>query len=474
MNFVSVVIACAVAVAALIAAVMRKERARLAFAEFARRLDLAYDPGSFRRGPSVTGSLHEFPIVLDSFTRGAGDSRRRYTRIIVHGRRLIPENLSLGPEGFLSSLQKALGARDYEIGDTAFDAAARISCDPIEALAVLSSDTRRRFERLLAEGVGVGNGNIVWETRGLAGDPNRLIALTEEMTALACALSLDDREIPARLLANVCHDDSPVVRRKSLEALLDRYARAAETTKAVRAALEDDERDTRVVAAEALPGDEGFETLSGVALSELASDGARARAISFISRRYDAVRSGPIVETALASRARPVRHAAVVAAGSLRLRSALPRLVAMAKAVEGDTAVAVAEALGAIGDAEGEGAALSLLASGDTRVRVAAARALERIGGRSAVEPLFALTGGILPFGELRSAATSAVRAIQSRLGPAERGGLSMAEILRADGALGFPVAGDGSLTTPDAAAPESAHADAPPPKSELKRGEKT
>jgi len=417
---------------------------------YAQRLGLKSDPGGFGRGPSVTGSLEGFPIRLEKVTRGTGKSEAQFTRLTVFGRGKIPPDLSLGAEGFVSAALRRVGRGDVATGDERFDAATRVQGDPAAARAALDATTRDGVRLAVRRGVRLEDACLIWETPGIEYD-RTLERTTRELVGLARGLSLEGTTIPARLARNVRTDPSPGVRRRSFETLIERFPEAADTAEAARAALHESSPETRVLAAEALPGDEGFETLESVTLSTEAEDDVRIRALRSLVRRADAPRAAALVRSALGASSAPLCRAAVAAAGERRLAEALPHLAAMVDAADAETRTALATALGEIGDAGGEGAALALLGSAEPLVRVAAARALGRIGGKDAVEPLLALTGGLLPFGDLRAAAADAVRAIQARLGPADRGGLALSDVLRADGALSDPSAPDGGLSLSEA-----------------------
>ena len=95
---------------------------------------------------------------------------------------------------------------------------------------------------------------------------------------------------------------------------------------------------------------------------------------------------------------------------------------------------------------------LRLLAREAAEVRAAAARALGQVGTVRAVEPLLALTEGLLASPSVKQAAREAVASIQSRLGDAEAGRLSLAAPAEREGALSL--SGDeppgGELSLPE------------------------
>jgi hypothetical protein len=82
--------------------------------------------------------------------------------------------------------------------------------------------------------------------------------------------------------------------------------------------------------------------------------------------------------------------------------------------------------VGELGMPEAEASILPLLARPSQSVRLEAVRALGRMGSTTAVEPLLKLTQGFSTSGALKAAAREAMVQIQSRLGDAEAGRLSL------------------------------------------------
>lgn len=442
---------------AVIVAVYHGSRLRAGTAvwsDFAKRLGLVYEPRGFFRRPTVGGSVGRFGVRLEGDP--AGDARSE-TRLVVDAEASLPRSLSIGAERPFASIRRAIGDTDIETGDAAFDAGASVFGSRDEALAVLSADTRRRVERALSVGVRVESGKIVLRNPGLARDSGTLVSLANEMLALAEALSIDVRPVPGRLLENVKSDPNPVFRRRCLESLVERYPDRDVTRAALRAALADRSPETRVLAAEKLPGDEGSGALEALALADDAGEETRARAVRALARRPASRAAAEVIERLLRDRGAPaLRHAAVAAAGALRIASAIPLLGALEPPLPPETAEAVALALREIGDPAGEDAAIALLASEDAKVRTAAARALEKIGSRRAVEPLHPIATSKLSFGAARTAAISAIRAIQSRLAGAEHGGLALPDAPAhgpGEGALAFPNEA-GNLAMPEVEEP--------------------
>jgi len=450
MEFIGFAIAIAVGVVAVTVHFARWARAREDWQEVARRLGLAFEKGGVLRSDSVTGRLGSRSVRLDRFSRGSGKTRQTFTRVRIDARGRVPRDLTIGPEGFVASIQKAFGGQDVETGDLAFDDKARVRGDEARSIALLGEAVRRRLLARLPEFT-VRNGEVYYEERGYGVGASRIASLIEDMAELSNALEIEDSEIPARLLENVRADGEAAVRRKSIEALAARHSDRKECAEAARHALRDRDAGTRLAAAEVAGGDAAFEAAEAVVADPSAPAETRARAIEFVARRFDAGRAGPVVAGALGEEG-PVALSAARAAGRLRYAPAVPRLSSLARAARVDVAREIVIALGAIGDPNGEQAAIEALEAADDGVRVAAARTLAKIGTVAAVEPLLPLTKGILPAGELRAAAAAAVRAIQSRLRPGERGSLSVTEILSADGSLSLPEDEAGRVSLEDPA----------------------
>jgi len=432
--------------------IFTSRRARVAWQDVATRKGLVVEDGSMFRMRSVRGACSGCGIVLE----GVSNGKTIGTRLTVDPRGRLPRGLALESEGFVASIRKALGGQDVEVGDGTFDASTLVRGDEAATLAVLGAENRGRVRGALACGVRIGKGVLVREWPGYFADADAIVAAIDQMTSLGAALSIDPDDVPARLADRVRDRDAEPdgFRRRALETLAAAHLGRAETAAAARAALSDPSPEIRATAATALGGDEGRAALEAIALDAAAPEAVRARAIDGLALRFDAAPARDLVTRVLASSLAPgaARLAAIRAAGTLGATEAAPRLAAIAgeAALDAATAEALADALGSLGDSRGEAATIALLASPESRVRVAAARALERIGGRNAVEPLLPLTRGLVGFGEEKSAAQSAIRAIQSRLGPLDRGGLALSDALASSGALSEPGAPEGGLSLPE------------------------
>jgi hypothetical protein len=131
-----------------------------------------------------------------------------------------------------------------------------------------------------------------------------------------------------------------------------------------------------------------------------------------------------------------MRVAAVKAAGSAKDVAPLLARPELAITTEAELGLALAEVLGDRGGAAAEPMLLNLLKADALEVKVASAKALGQVGTVRSVEPLLPFTQGLFADGALKDAARAAIRGIQSRLGEAQSGGLSVVDERVGEGAL--------------------------------------
>jgi HEAT repeat protein len=152
---------------------------------------------------------------------------------------------------------------------------------------------------------------------------------------------------------------------------------------------------------------------------------ARADALRFLVavRGYSACADA--LSMALDSRVEDVQLVAVAAIAKANDVAFLDRLLALAPGAPARLAASIAETIGRLGDPRGEPALLRLLSHQAEPVRLAAIRALGRLGTIHAVGPLLPLANGLLAV-SVKGAARDAIASIQARLGDADAGRLSL------------------------------------------------
>ncbi len=149
--------------------VQRQARLR-AWGELALQTGLTCESGSAPWSPiRVTGSFRGRGVMVETFTRGAGRSRRHYTRAVVSVNNPVQLRLLLSEEGAWARVEKWLGAQDIVLGDEAFDSRFKIQGQPVVSVQRLlaAPDLRQYLLALPGAHVAV-EGSQAWnEARGI-------------------------------------------------------------------------------------------------------------------------------------------------------------------------------------------------------------------------------------------------------------------------------------------------------------------
>ncbi|MET0556499.1 MAG: HEAT repeat domain-containing protein [Vicinamibacteria bacterium] len=309
-------------------------------------------------------------------------------------------------------LLEAMGVRDLEVGDPAFDADLLLaSAKPLLARALLDAETRAGLRAAFAGGypLSVGRGALKATLRHASSGPG--FDADTLRTLIALAHRLEPVRTPELRLARIVRSDPlAAVRAAALGALLESAPRHQRTLEAVRAATKDADPAIRLRAAVA-QGAEGVPVLQALAGDAGCDDAIGAEAVTALGTRLP-------LEAAIAAVDRAARgerlRTGLAAVGVLTEKGSPtvePVLVAALHAPDPTLAAAAASALGACG---------SVAAVPDL------ARAEER-------EPA------------VRRAAREAVAAIQSRLTGATPGQVSLAS--GEAGQVGLADAADGRVS---------------------------
>jgi HEAT repeat protein len=357
-----------------------------------------------------------------------GDRRGFSTRLVVdHAEgKLVPVTLRRERRGFL---ERDLSAREIEIGDKAFDDDFHVTGPHTFVRALLDGQTRRLLRALLLEvDLEVAGGTLcgvlpmttTWE-------------LHEPVVARMLSLMLDAArrlerppDLVQRLADNAHLDPLPEVRLQNLLTLVREYPERPATEEALTAACADVSDWIRVRAATAL-GERGRPTLLEVVGRDDLDDDAAAQAIGVLGHHLARERTVELLGRALRGRQMQTARACLAGLGGDGNADAIGVLSRVLGIEEGGLAVAAADALGATGSPAAEPPLIAALARDIPEVRVAAARALGRVGSAGAVLPLKEAEARHAGIEAFRRAARQAIAEIQSRLGGASPGQLSLA-----------------------------------------------
>ena len=430
---------------------------------------------------SLAGWSGSLRVRLERFD----DRETGGTRLRVSGPSM-PSGLTVGPEGLATLLRGARGVREVEVGHDTFDAAAWVEGPPALARAVLTAENRRLLRALLDGRLERPGHSPFWASGGLEngvlridvpeiapvspsrGRARETAARGEEpgasvylrgldhlpevlVRALALARQLAaPADVARRLADNLRTEPVAAVRQQCLATLVREFADHPATGEALLAASEDPDADVRLRAAIAL-GPKGREVLLALAGGEGAEDATTERAVLALGFHVTTAQLRGILRNALRARREATAGACLRALGQRRG----PGIATLAKvlAVEKPKLAAVAaEALGATGDATAEAPLLAALGSAYAEVRLAAARALGRVGTTAAVPPL---KDSEARDGALRGPARQAIAEIQSRAKGAAPGQLSLADGESGRLSLAPGEAGQLSLASPSREGPD-------------------
>lgn len=356
----------------------------------------------------------------------------------VDGLRHDPSELSFTVEDLGTRLGAALGQREIELGDGAFDNAVWLRGSPLLAHALFDAGTRSTVLQMIEGGFGVpgssrvileaaqvalANGTLKVQVRGQHLPFDHLCRALPAVVALGKRLVKPDQLVP-RLAGNAREDPVPRVRLGNLRLLADRHPSHPLTRETLRAALTDADPDIVLAAAAAL-GEEARPTLLAIATGEESLDHAAARAIAALGDGLAAEDVEPLLARALRHRQPATARACLMRLGRA---GGVARLAQVLAVERGELARAAAEALAATGSAEAQAPLLAALERDDPALQPAVVRALGEVGTAAAVAPLRAAAAAPGAAAGREAAVKEAVRRIQSRLTSAEAGQLSIAE----------------------------------------------
>ena len=390
---------------------------------------------SFGIPARTIGRSGPLEVTLERYQRGKTESG---TRITVRGMGHDLGGLSLRREGLATAFEKAVGEREIELGDAAFDAELYVQGSAPLARAVLDVKTRRAVVELLRGHIPAGGGGSVAARVTLAGDAlradlqqrafmppsERLPEVLGTLLAVARRLSAP-ADIARRIADNLRTEPEAGVRLQCLLMLVREFGDREATREALLAARSDASEEVRLRAGIAL-GDEGREVLLDLAGAEGTADPLAAGAIAALAGQLPRQRTEEILLRALRARRVATARACIETLGHAGDPGGIATLARVLALETGELAVAAALALGALGQPAAQPALGGALASAAPPVRAAAAAALGRIGDAGAVPPLRAAAASSSADGALKRAVRQAVAEIQSRLTGAAPGQLSL------------------------------------------------
>jgi HEAT repeat protein len=376
----------------------------------------------------LDGDFRSCSVVVTEVARNRGAD----TRITVSNPG-IPQALAIASKGGFADLKKVFIEGGIQVWDGNFDYLFEVQGPEDAVLAALNQDARNALRALYSRGpnLKLSNGALEQMRVGKVRDAVELAQSVQNLVEVAELLRV--ASVPEALAQNAREDGVAGTRLRNLEVLGLRYAGSPATRAAAEAALADKDPSIRLAAATILGGDQERAAVDEVLGVANLSTELRVAALRRLVEIAPYAQVRPRVAHMLDSTESKVLRAAIAAAGQGRDGSAVERLCELADSDDLVVAGAAAVALGDIGDPLAQASLLRLLGRQSPELfqgefRNQAVLALGKLGNIDAVEPLLPLANSVLP-GALRDAAREAVRRIQSRLGEAGAGRLSVAQV---------------------------------------------
>lgn len=432
-----------VVAAMLVAGALKDEQRRRelnlrAWQAAARELGLTFSgPESTR---SISGWLHEVPVRADfrRERRSTGKTSTTEEKLVFNagGEGQIPVSLAMRQDSTLRSLGRLVYGQDEKVGDADFDERVEVSSMDAWVCAALSEEARRDLGSLLEKGGEARGGQLRYEcAAGSSQDAAWLAQMLQFLSQLARRLTVTGATIHQRLADNAMRDPDPGVRLLNLRFLTDASTRTppALLASTARALLSDAHDGVRLLAAMQL-GVEGSPVLGELAANPRIETALRVQALRELGTQ-GMPGLEPLLAKLLGGSPPELSCTALAIIGARRLDFFAPAVVECTASGHDEVRAAAATALAYLPSSGAEQALIRLLSDPSSDVQCASAEALGVIGSVAAVEPLLPLAER---FGraQLRQAARGAIGRIQSRLGNAEAGSLSLADSHELAGAV--------------------------------------
>jgi len=398
-------------------------------------------PEHEKQGLAAVLRAHRGPLCYTGQYAGFEVRVVRHVRLIsisieasTSARSGIPVNVGFRKDE-LDSFGATAYRSDFAVGDPSFDSSVAVRGSEPVLRALADAPTRAKIRRLFraAEQAHVMYGCLSYETgyQDVSAEIERLLFNGLD---LARALRIEPAQVPSRLAANALSADFSELRIAALDALCklpEAQERARETTLAL---LDDPDPEVRARLAVRLGAPDTDRLL---ALAEREDHPLVRVALLGQLAKFAGARLGPLVRQALRSDQHAVLRAAGRAAAATGLTDVAVEIARSLKSVSADpeTLISLIQALCVLREPATEAALVSVLAHESQDVQRAVANALAEFGSVSSVDALLKRRRWNT-FYDTDRALRAAVARIQSRIGHAEIGALSLAGHAHEIGAL--------------------------------------
>jgi hypothetical protein len=336
--------------------------------------------------------------------------------------------IRLRAETWETALEKAMGIRELQLGDEAFDRDIHVQGPPEVLRAVLDAPTRIVVRELvLGWQVSVRDGELTIPLpHGVVERPSTLASLLKDILDLASRLDRPE-DLALRIAENTRREGESRVRLENLVLLLEQFPQHFATRETLERALRDANPEVRIRAAVASKAD-GVPTLMEMATLPSVEDDYAARAILALGDAFPPPAAIEVLGRTL--RGRQIQTA-MACLDRLGRAGDAPTVALLAKVLaveDGPLGVAAARALGASGAQAAEAPLVQALARSRADVAASAAEALGLVGSTDAVLPLKEAAAREDTTSRLQRAVRQSVAEIQARIHGASPGQLSVVD----------------------------------------------
>ncbi|MFC1848731.1 HEAT repeat domain-containing protein [candidate division CSSED10-310 bacterium] len=355
-----------------------------------------------------------------------------FTVLKIHNPTPLPYQLSLGKEDFKSTMLKAVGRDDIRTGDDWFDEKMLIHGTSDLIIGFFDYKTRKLIRAILAHDeyeIHLNAEYFELKIPGLIRNTTHFIRILKLLLNLSSELQRPPK-VKERVVENILQDKMAAVRKRNIEALVAHGPMNDDIRQTLRKAVLDTEPVVKLTAAFYL-GPEGYPHLGNM-LQE-SPEPYQSQALHILIQKDDPA-TIPYIRLALAN----IKLAATAALvlGDFKDTGSINLLIKVFhKSTSNSIKLAAVKALGAIGSAEASDFLLEQRAHPDFEIQLQVLQALGNCGEIQVVETLINYMNSVTQT-RVKSAAKEAIALIQSRLGPAEKGWLTIAEQHAAEGAL--------------------------------------
>ncbi|MCP4131053.1 MAG: HEAT repeat domain-containing protein [bacterium] len=399
-----------------------KNQLNILLEEIKKSLPLALVEGDFRKNPYLHGYIDSFEISIRRFY----SKKNEHLGIEIKYKKRIQAEIHISNETRISKMKKGLGIDDILSGDQTFDDALLITApDPCYIAALLNKTAREQIHKLAINTMNLeitpGSIRINIFENDLSHDlSNALSSYVALMLSIGNSFT-NGLTIKQRLLANIASETLPAVRLNNIQMLMSHFSIDKDVNQTLDGCLNNNDIETRIEAARYLK-DKGMEFLVKTLKTETSlSEDLKIKIIT-IFRENGYNKSVPALKTLFSQKRED---------GS----------------VHRELQAEIIKAFSSFGDTKLNSFLLKLLEDNISNFSLSVITALGSCGTVESVETLYTLAKKS-SFPAVKNAAQNSIQQIQSRLGTAENGWLSIEELSETDGALSFSdSATEGSLS---------------------------